>query len=343
MEKGPWVRNGLSMNKRREFVAHMGRAAMLLRLRPYRFIPFMAGCSTPYPLALGLYDPWCPPRLMPTDTLEENLQVRVKVISWYQAWGSAFSRCFPEISAEAHRRDITPLITWEPWKLPTELPAGTPPHDQPNYSLERIASGAYDPYVRSWARSLRLVSKPIFLRPMHEMNGNWYPWGGTVNGNNPQGFTRAWKHLRRLFREERADNVLWVWCPFAHSVPDTPENSLESYFPGTGEVDWLALDIYNHCTQGSTWQSFSQIFNDPYRRFNALAPEKPVMIAELGCAEAGGDKAAWTREALRALTEKYRRVEVVVWFNIDKECDWRIDSSRRALNAFRKEAARFSS
>jgi beta-mannanase len=280
---------------------------------------------------------------MDTEPLEQNLQARIKVISWYQAWGSGFSSCFPGISEEAHRRGLKPLITWEPWKLSTELPLGTPPHAQPDYSLEKILSGAYDDYVRYWARCLSQVTQPVFLRPMHEMNGNWYPWGGMVNGNNPALFKGAWKRLRRLFREEKATNVLWVWCPFAYSVPNTPENSMERYFPGKSEVDWLALDVYNHSSQGSCWQSFSRIFEAPYRRLCALAPDKPVMIAEIGCAEEGGDKAAWIREALQALTEKYKRVEVLVWFNVNKECDWRIESSPQALEAFRKEAQRFSS
>jgi hypothetical protein len=338
------------MINRRRFILNLGAlGSALVAFRPFWFIPFMASCSKiqlpprTLPMELGLYDYDCPPRLMATEALEHYLQARVQVISWYQAWGSGFSRCFPEIIEAAHRRAIRPMITWEPWKLPTELPPGTLPQAQPDYSLERIASGAFDDYVRSWARCLRRVTKPVFLRPLHEMNGTWYPWGGTVNGNDPADFTRAWKHLRRLFREERADNVLWVWCPFALSVPNTPGNSLERYFPGKSEVDWLALDVYNHSTQGACWQSFSQVFDEPYRRLCALDPDKPVMIAEIGCAEAGGDKATWIKEALRALSEKYRRVEVVVWFNINKECDWRIDSSPEALKAFRKEAQCFSS
>lgn len=332
---------------RRKFISIWGRLGIVfMALRPFWFFPFMAGCLKNYHsrrLDLGLYDPSCPPRLMATESLEQSLQIRVRVISWYQAWGSGSSRCFPEISEEAHRRWLRPMITWEPWKLPVELPKGRAPHAQPDYSLKKLLSGAYDSYIRYWARCLSQVSKPVFLRPMHEMNGNWYPWGGTVNGNNPATFKQVWKHIRRLFREERATNVLWVWCPFLHSVPDTPENSMEFYFPGNSEVDWLALDIYNHSSQGSCWQSFSQMFEGPYLRLCDLAPEKPMMIAEIGCAELGGDKAAWIREALQALTEKYTRVKVLVWFNVNKECDWRIESSPQALWAFRDEAQRFSS
>jgi hypothetical protein len=121
------------------------------------------------------------------------------------------------------------------------------------------------------------------------------------------------------------------------------QNSLEGYFPGEAEIDWLALDIYNHATQGACWHSFTQAFAEPYGRICDLAPGKPVMIAEMGCAEAGGNKAAWLREALGALPERFPRVKILVWFQINKECDWRLDSSPAALAAFRAEAWRFSS
>jgi beta-mannanase len=294
-------------------------------------------------LELGLYDPGCPPRLAPLTELEQLLGAPVKVISWYQAWGSGSSQCYPHLVLEAQQRGLKPLITWEPWKLPTELPAGTPPQAQPDFCLEKIASGLYDNYTRSWARALARAAVPVLLRPMHEMNGNWYPWGGMVNDNHPATFTWAWKHLRRLFLQEGAHNVRWVWCPFAHSVPNVAQNSLEAYFPGEAEIDWLALDIYNHVTRGARWHSFNHAFEEPYRRLCALAPDKPMMIAEIGCAEAGGDKAAWIKEALHALSEKYQRVEVLVWFNVNKECDWRIESSHQALRAFREMAPRFSS
>jgi hypothetical protein len=336
------------MITRREFflsLGHLGAGLMVSRL--FWLPPFVPRdetglLSTSAMLELGLYDPDCPPRVNSMQGLEERLQAPVRMVSWFQAWGSGFKGCFPGLVAQAHRHGLRPLVTWEPWKLPPELPAGTLPHAQPDFSLKNIASGAYDDYVRSWARSLSRVAMPVYLRPMHEMNGDWYPWGGTVNGNEPGDFIRAWKHLRRLFLAEGAAKVRWVWCPFAISVPDIEENALEGYFPGASEVDWLALDVYNHCTQGARWEPFTRIFGAAYRRLCALAPDKPVMIAEIGCAEEGGDKAAWIRETLKALPAKFPRVKILVWFNINKECDWRIDSSPEALAAFQEQGWRFS-
>lgn len=294
-------------------------------------------------IQFGLYELRCPPGFQIIDRLEHRLGVPIRFISWYQSWGSGSSACPIKHIAEACRRGSAPLITWEPWRLPEDLPPGIERHDQPDFSLRTITSGLYDHYIRSWARSLAAVKKPVHLRPMHEMNGNWYPWGGPVNGNSASAFVEAWRYLRRTFREEGAHNVAWVWCPYARSVPDTAENALERYFPGAAEVDWLALDGYNWgSTQSwSSWESFVQVFRPAYERLIRLSPSTPVMIAEVGCAEAGGDKAAWITEALEMLFSDFTRVQVVVWFNIDKECDWRIDSSPDTLRAFQKEAWRF--
>jgi len=294
-------------------------------------------------IQFGLYDPRCPPGFEIIDQLEHRLGVPVGFIGWYQAWGSASSACPTVAIMETCRRGSAPLITWEPWMLPEDLPSGIRRHDQPDFFLRAIASGLHDRYVRSWARSLAAVKKRLHLRPMHEMNGNWYPWGGAVNGNSAPAFVEAWRYLRRTFREEGAHNVAWVWCPYAQSVPDTVENALEQYFPGAAQVDWLALDGYNWggTQPWSSWQSFVQVFRPAYERLIRLSPTLPVMIAEMGCAEEGGNKAAWISEALERLFSEFTRVQAVVWFNVDKECDWRIDSSPDSLGAFRKEAWRF--
>jgi hypothetical protein len=59
------------------------------------------------------------------------------------------------------------------------------------------------------------------------------------------------------------------------------------------------------------------------------------MIAETGCAEEGGSKGAWIDETSRSLKKMFPDVKALVWFDTDKECDWRIASSRESLNAFK--------
>ena len=74
------------------------------------------------------------------------------------------------------------MITWEPWSAPE---GERHVAEQPDISLARIADGAFDPYIRAWARDVAAYRGPVMIRLMHEMNGTWYPWGVHVNGNTP--------------------------------------------------------------------------------------------------------------------------------------------------------------
>ena len=57
------------------------------------------------------------------------------------------------------------------------------------------------------------------------------------------------------------------------------------------------LDGYNGGTMlpWGGWLSVEQIFGPSLTVIRALASQKPIMIAETGCVEGGGDKAAWIR------------------------------------------------
>jgi len=63
------------------------------------------------------------------------------------------------------------------------------------------------------------------------------------------------------------------------------------------------------------------------------------MIAETASTESGGDKAAWITSAFtREIAARTPRVKTVVWFDVNKETDWRVESSNRSLNAYRAVA-----
>ncbi len=223
-----------------------------------------------------------------------------------------------------------PLITLEFWDFRKETP------EQPEYRLTRITAGDHDAYLRRFAQDAKAFGRPILVRPLHEMNGSWYSWSGTANGNSPADFVAAWRHVHDLFEQEGADLVRFVWSPNADSVPKTPANSLGTYWPGDAYVDYVALEGYNQGGPGG-WRSFSRVFDAGYREVTRLS-DKPLFIAEIGSSESGGDKAAWIDEMFQALGSAYPRITGVVWFNRYKERDWRIESSLRSLAAYRQGA-----
>ncbi|MBI5666134.1 MAG: hypothetical protein HZC49_13755 [Nitrospirae bacterium] len=266
-------------------------------------------------------------------SIEDTYGTAIDIVSVFRAW----DRCSIEDDIpwldrlKTSARDV--LLTWEPWRLPE---GAERPYDQPDFALKNIIAGRYDDYIQSFAGELSSFPRTVFLRVMHEMNGNWYPWCGTVNGNSPGDFLAAWVHIRNLVNSEATSSIQWVWSPYAHSYPPAHDNRIEAYFPGDGLIDWAAIDGYNWgCErEWSKWGSFEEIFSDAYNSVTALS-RCPIMIGETACAEKGGSKALWIKEALQVIDTKFPRIEAVIWFDVNKECDWRIASSLKSLEAFR--------
>lgn len=283
-------------------------------------------------MKFGLYRLHEPLKESELTAIEKEYGLPVQIISVYRAW----NRCSVKDDLQWLRRlksttrDI--LLTWEPWNIPE---GDESPCDQPDFTLSAITSGRYDAYILAFAKELATFPRTVFLRVMHEMNGNWYPWCGTVNGNSPEAFISAWKHIQALVNAEAASRIQWVWCPYASSYPLTPFNKIEDYFPGDESIDWVAIDGYNWgcAREGSVWQSFEQVFSEAYNTLAALS-RRPVMIGELASTETGGSKALWLTEAFQALEKNFPRIKALVWFDINKECDWRIASSTESLEAF---------
>lgn len=249
---------------------------------------------------------------------------------WYQAWGSTDgTQNFQTGWMDTVRRQGSiPLITWEPWK-PIDYPQGV---NQPAYTLRNIIDGKFDSCIIKWAQASKSWNHPYFLRFAHEMNGNWYPWDERVNGNKSGEFVQAWRHVHDIFTATGVHNVAWVWSPNAEYDGAI---SLSELYPGDQYVDWVGMDGFNWgATNGTAWLTFSQIFKQTYKDLLRMI-SKPLMIAETGCAEQGGSKALWIADALSIqIPQNFPKIKAIIWFNQDKQRDWRIESSPSAQSAF---------
>jgi beta-mannanase len=252
------------------------------------------------------------PSLTQLDASESAIGAHAAIVGTFADW--AHTPDFPTGFAQAvNRRGAVALISWEPWDWDR---GGT---DQPDYTLSGIAAGEHDALIDRWAAEVARYRRPVMLRFAPEMNGDWLPWSTGVNGNRPGDYVAAWRHVRERFRRAGADNAVWVWNPVTAYDGSTP---LRGLFPGAREVDWLAVDGYNWgALKRWGWQSYGDIFAPTLRAFRALAPRRPAMIAETGSAP-GARRAAWITDTLRGARRD--GVRAVVWFEFDKETDWRL-------------------
>jgi Glycosyl hydrolase family 26 len=263
------------------------------------------------------------PSLGQLDAAESALGVRAAVVGTFADW--THTPEFPRRLAEqVSARGAVLMISWEPWDSQRGVA------EQPEYALRRIVAGDFDPLIERWAAEIARYRLPVMLRFAPEMNGDWLPWSTGVNGNRPGDYVAVWRHARALLVRSGADNALWVWNPIASYEGSTPLGDL---FPGTGEVDWLAADGYNWGdTRAWGWQGFSAIFAPTLRAFRALAPGRPAMIAETASVP-GVRRAGWVTDALRSA--RADGLGAVVWFEFEKEADWRLGSDPASARAAR--------
>jgi len=271
-----------------------------------------------------------PPTAVAVNEFEDLVDRHIDSVMWYQGWDSSGQPSFPcsdlvpVLYHDGYETGITFHLTWEPW-----------------VDLEDIADGNYDSYLASYANEVKDCGLRTRLRFAHEMiqndvldGGEWYPWQ-----DQPITYTVAFRHVYDVFQTAGATNVEFVWCP--QNYPSDLD-SLQKYYPGPDYVDWLCFDGYKGNGYDWTVEWFDDIFYNIYHTFvdnESVFGEKPVMIGEFASCE-GPVKPAWITNAFDGMKSgDYSEIKAFNWFHIDKECDWRVNSSPESLDAFRDAAS----
>ncbi len=273
------------------------------------------------PLARDWWKAWKSSDLRTVNVFEREAAKHAAIVMWYADWQHNKLPSKSQLDAIA-QRGSTPEITWEPWDASKGLYKS-----QPRYRLTNIIDGKFDSYIRSWARGLAAWKHPVLLRFAQEMDGNWFPWADYANGNRSGQFVQAWRHVQHIFALAGATNVKWVWSPaFARS---------SAQFPGAASVDVMATTCQNGGKPlfARGWKSFAQGCGQTIDRLHALQPGLPIQLAETATSEHGGSKAKWIRDMWSYLAAR-PYVTSMIWFDLVKETNWRIDSSPSAQRAF---------
>ena len=290
---------------------------------------------------LGVYRPPAPFDITGLDSYATISPKKPAIVMWYQPWADTGRNKFdPAACVSLYERGAVPMITWEPWDPGKDAAYVKDGSKQTAWRLAAIIGGQYDAYIREFAAGVKSVRGPVMIRLMHEMNGNWYPWDGSVNGNSPQLFIQAWQHVHDIFVQAGATNVTWVWSINHLSVPDTAANSYAAYYPGDAYVDWVSLSGFNWGTSsvGTRWHPFDYWYAKPLGFLATLG--KPVVISEFGSVDNGGDKGAWMLDAYAKIATQHPEVKAVIYYDkLEKlptsQQDWRIESSASSLSGYR--------
>jgi len=198
----------------------------------------------------------------------------------------------------------SPLITVEPWKKPSGMK------------------------MEEWGWFLKCLKSPykIYVRYGHEFNiPDHYPWSKW----GPSVFVREFKAFAN---HVRSDNVKMIWSPNVHYHGSLP---IRDWYPGHNYVDIIGIDGYNGTQPDGRWRMPPEIFDPGYTELSTVlgATGKPWWITETGCRErSNANRDPYSRnEWLGSLVmnAKNNGVSAIIYFNINKEKEWRLDLSEQ--------------
>ena len=285
---------------------------------------------------------------------EQRAGRRLSWVAFSQPWSRGLT--FPRQRVlSIWRHGAVPYVAF----LPTStayLPGRSASGPEPRYTLERIAAGDFDRQLTAWADAARALGVPLLLSFGADVNEDWGPWNGRWNGageteaygdlETPDGAERyrdAYRHLVTLFRSEGARNVSFVFSVDARSSA-AEWDAVHLYYPGDAFVDWLAISDYGSLDPGAAVVPFARRLTDSrvYATVTRFS-RRPIAVVAGTVDDAAHGKAAWIRDAFRALrSDRYARVKAVVWSA--GAAATRVDASAAALASFRAGVAssRFS-
>ncbi len=295
-------------------VAVAAVAYVIIRFAPSPSGPAVARASLPTGAAsyLGVYETGPPHNYQPVAGFTKAVGTQPNLVGYYSGWRERFMTPFAETVS---RHGAVTILQWDPT----------------NVSVARIAAGAYDSYLRSFADSVRDFGQAVVIGFGHEMNATWYSWGyGHVP---PRTFVAAWRHIVRVFRGQGADNVTWLWTINA-DLPTT--GPIADWWPGAAYVTWVGIDGYYY----RPTDNFVSVFGKTLVQVRAIT-EKPMLLSETAVGPGAGQ--AQKIPGLFAGLRQYQALGLV-WFDIDQHDglyhqDWRIEKSPAAEAAFRRGAS----
>jgi hypothetical protein len=207
------------------------------------------------------------------------------LVAFYSGWAQPFNVSYAKM---LHGHGAIPLVQVDPSFA--KVPA--------------ISAGTYDTYLRSYADSVRDYGHAVVVGFGHEMNGNWYSWG--YGNTSPKAFVAAWRHIVKLFQQEGAYNVTWLWT--VNQMGREGTRPVSAWWPGSNYVTWIGIDGYY--VPGS--DSFNSVFGSTINQVKAFT-QKPILLSETAVSPKINNRFAAIEDIFNSVQSQ--NLLGVVWFD----------------------------
>src|SRR6266567_5671177 len=244
--------------------------------------PAVNAATSPGNLLLGVFEPGEWTSYQPVARFAVAIGQNPSLVLIYSGWPEPFQAHF---AAMVHAHHAEPFVQMEPVGV----------------SLQSIAAGRHDRYLKTYADQVRSYGYPVTLSFAAEMNGDWYAWG--AGHTSPRVFVAAWRHMVDVFRAEHARNITWLWTVNSVNASKVP---LRPWWPRAGYVDVVGIDGYYY----RQTDTFASVFGTTIAQVRGFTRD-PILISETAVGPvAGAAKVADLFDGARAA-----RVAGLIWFD----------------------------
>jgi hypothetical protein len=253
-------------------------------------------------------------------------------------WGqTTFARLWPKLGP-------TPMVGFD-----------TGAYGRERITPRQIARGEGDWYLFALNAAAAQLGRPLYIRPLGEMNGHWNPY----SAYNKDGSARDAAHSTAVFRKAFARIYLIlhggpraeinarlarlglsgvdrdlpslpypqlrvVWNPQGYGSPNIRGNRAQAYYPGDAYVDVVGDDLY-FIRGKAEWKAADALYR--------AHPSKPFAFPEWGLW--GIDDPSFVAR-MAAFVRSHPRVELISYFNAKRGSLFDLGSKPRSLAAYRK-------
>ena len=206
-------------------------------------------------------------------------------------------------------------------------------------NLDQILAGQADAHFDRIGRDLGYIPHTIFVRLMHEMNGNWYPYSASKVADGQRKYREAFRRGVTRIRAAGGSNLRFVWCPNV-GAPVWPSSPLINFYPGDDVVDILGLDGYAGY-RPATPLTFYSVFNAAVAEITAIHPSKPLWLCEWGMDAwdySAAEKERFFDDGCAALKSPvYSRVKASLYFHSTQEgYRWQVNDPVACMDNYQR-------
>jgi len=199
-----------------------------------------------------------------------------------------------------------------------------------------IMQGKWDEFFKKLALDIKAYGKPMLFRLNNEMNTDWTSYSGIMTLLDPDIFVMTWQRLYNIFKENKVDNVIWIWNPIAVTCPYCNWGEDLCYFPG---IDYMQLlggtnyEFNNYKAEEASQkiksfeECYQYLFNKNAKSFST---NFKVILSEFACGSGGettGElgrnrhvQAMWVKDMFDNFTSEnpadyIKQIRGAIWFN----------------------------